>query len=84
MNSKVEWHHPLFYGSQNKQIAEIFVPAFKDCHDDRKKKLIFEWVAINQHYEYLIRKYPKRDWAQRKFFLNSIYGKYEGSMGIEL
>jgi hypothetical protein len=67
-----EWHHPLIVA--RKQIAEIFLPVYHDCHDTPNKKLKFEWIAINVYYKYLLINYPKRDWTQRKKYLDGIFG----------
>jgi hypothetical protein len=80
--SPVQWHHTCYY--KKAQIPEIFLPTFKDCHDDPKKKLYFEWIAINMYINYLIINYPKRDWRQRQNYLNGIYGECNIKGGIEM
>lgn len=69
----IEWHHPLSYGKNNKQIADVVVPLCYDCHRgnglgsiDPIAKLVAELWAITLHRQLLTTKYPKRNWIQRK------------------
>lgn len=72
------WHHPLFYGKNNQQISDIVVPLCKNCHQGNglgsifpKARLWAELWAITRYRDVLPVKYPKRDWLQRKKYLES-------------
>ena len=79
-SNMVQMHHPLFYGSNNKQIADIFVPA---CHwhhsavkTDKAVKEFFEWFALKRYpLDLLQEKYPKHNWAFHKKRLDEKYEK---------
>lgn len=69
----IEWHHPLSYGKNNKQISDIVVPLCKKCHRgnglgsiDPVARLWAELWAITRYRDILPIKYPKKNWFQRK------------------
>jgi hypothetical protein len=80
----VQFHHPLRYGKNNKQISELFVPVCVLHHDKihlTRNKYDVEyakWVIISRiGVDYLMANYPKFPWDFELDRLNQIYGVWE-------
>lgn len=78
---RITWEHSFIYGG--KQIDEVWaiiplcafahgVDQYQDCGIMDKK--ISEWIAINRMTAEDEAKYPKRNWAREREWLNKKYG----------
>lgn len=78
---RITWEHALIYaGRQINEVWAIVELCAKAHSVDRFQdtgimvKTISEWIAINRMSPEDEEKYPRFNWAQRRAYLNSLYG----------
>lgn len=76
----IEWEHSMIYGGRQIQEKWAIIPVCWLVHRGGKlNKEINEWIALNRATPEDLAKYPKRDWVQRKKYLDGKYNpKTEG------
>lgn len=70
----IEWEHAFIYAGNQIQEKWAIIPICYLVHRGGKlNKEVNEWIALNRASEEDLTKYPKRDWKQRKAYLNAKY-----------
>ena len=73
-SESVEWHHVFQYGGSSIQEKWAIVPACKLHHDmvktSNEVRESFERIALSRATKEDLEKYPNKDWAQLKEYLN--------------